>query len=226
MTTFIGSDTGPTSQRGPMTRFRRSPTRPADAAAAPSALAVPERQGPMRLWARSPEFGPYMRAVRERKRLSLGIAAHELGVSPTHLGRLERGDRGRPPTVDFLELAASVYSVPLEEMMVKAGFTEAVPAVGITDDDVDRRFANLFLFGRLRPPLADEAALNYYSHLQKRQILYFAERLEMYAQRNPLGRRWSVAELQMDRSQRPVPDDPGDEDDEQPEAEGGNDART
>lgn len=172
---------------------------PSTTSAAPALPAPPETRG-MRLWRRSEEFGPYLREIRERKRLSLGIAAHELGVSPTHLGRLERGERGRPPTVEFLELAADLYRVPLEEMLVKAGFTEAGPPAA--DDDVDARFANLFLFAKVRPPLADEAALAYYSPLQKRQIIHFAERLEAYL-RNPLGKTWSVAHLQMAPAERP-----------------------
>lgn len=156
-----------------------------------------------RLWRRSPEFGLYLRSIRERKRLSQELAAREMGVSPAYMGRLERGNAGRPPTLALLRLVAATYSVPLEEVLVKAGLKADVPESVTGQAELDDRFSRLILFDPLRPPLMDEAALDHWPPLHKSQFIHFAERLQHYLQ-NPFGRVWTVQELQLPIRERPV----------------------
>ena len=66
-------------------------------------------------------FGEYVRELRKRKRLTLK-QAEKLGVaSNAYLSQLERGHRKRPQ-LDILKRRAGVYNVPLNDLLIAAGY--------------------------------------------------------------------------------------------------------
>jgi HTH-type transcriptional regulator, competence development regulator len=66
-------------------------------------------------------FGEYVRELRKRNRLTLK-QAEKLGVaSNAYLSQLERGRRKKPHP-DILKRMADVYSVPLKDLMIAAGY--------------------------------------------------------------------------------------------------------
>lgn len=60
-----------------------------------------------------------LRELRERQGKSLREAAVNLGVAPSHLSRLERGEKG--PSADLAERAANYYGMSAELMALAAG---------------------------------------------------------------------------------------------------------
>ncbi|MDM5299488.1 helix-turn-helix transcriptional regulator [Bacillus pumilus] len=73
-------------------------------------------------------FGAYLRALREEKKLSVNQLAMYSEVSAAGISRIENGKRGipKPPTIKKL---AGALKVPYEEMMQAAGYIEeASPA--------------------------------------------------------------------------------------------------
>jgi transcriptional regulator with XRE-family HTH domain len=60
-----------------------------------------------------------LRDLRETRGASLRAAARDLGVDPSYLSRLERGEKPASPGV--LERAARYYQVEQEELALAAG---------------------------------------------------------------------------------------------------------
>ncbi|UYO35191.1 transcriptional regulator [Bacillus zhangzhouensis] len=73
-------------------------------------------------------FGAYLRALREEKKLSVNQLAMYSEVSAAGISRIENGKRGipKPPTIRKL---ASALKVPYEDMMQAAGYIEEVSSV-------------------------------------------------------------------------------------------------
>jgi len=69
---------------------------------------------------RREEFGPYLRAQREGRGLSLRGAARELGVPFSYVQRLETNRRAKPPGMPFLAKVAEVFDRPLSEVLTEA----------------------------------------------------------------------------------------------------------
>lgn len=61
-------------------------------------------------------FGRNVRRVRYRKGLTIEDLAHEVGLSYSYVGELERGLRN--PTLRVVELFASVLEVPPTDLLV------------------------------------------------------------------------------------------------------------
>ncbi|MDP2314040.1 MAG: helix-turn-helix transcriptional regulator [Pseudomonadota bacterium] len=133
-----------------------------------------------RPWRRRPEFGVYLKSQRERKRLSLRIAASAIGVSHTYLSQLEQGARVGAPTAALLEAVAATYGVHLEEVLTNAGYEAAASALVPVTDEIETEFENLLMHPSLRPALMDERVMEYIPVRVKRQWLQFALRLERY----------------------------------------------
>lgn len=72
------------------------------------------------VYPRKPEFGRYLRAQRERSRLTLRAAAGRLGVSFSKLQKMETGGRPRAVPVEFLHSLGRNYGVPADEMVRRA----------------------------------------------------------------------------------------------------------
>ncbi|MEH7634580.1 helix-turn-helix transcriptional regulator [Bacillus pumilus] len=73
-------------------------------------------------------FGAYLRALREEKKLSVNQLAMYSEVSAAGISRIENGKRGipKPPTIKKL---AGALKVPYEEMMQAAGYIEEVSSI-------------------------------------------------------------------------------------------------
>ncbi|MDM5321482.1 helix-turn-helix transcriptional regulator [Bacillus altitudinis] len=73
-------------------------------------------------------FGAYLRALREEKKLSVNQLAMYSEVSAAGISRIENGKRGipKPPTIRKL---AGALKVPYEEIMQAAGYIEEVSSV-------------------------------------------------------------------------------------------------
>ncbi|MCM3148351.1 helix-turn-helix domain-containing protein [Bacillus pumilus] len=73
-------------------------------------------------------FGAYLRALREEKKLSVNQLAMYSEVSAAGISRIENGKRGipKPPTIKKL---AGALKVPYEEMMQAAGYIEEASSV-------------------------------------------------------------------------------------------------
>lgn len=73
-------------------------------------------------------FGAYLRALREEKKLSVNQLAMYSEVSAAGISRIENGKRGipKPPTIKKL---AGALKVPYEDMMQAAGYIEEATSV-------------------------------------------------------------------------------------------------
>jgi transcriptional regulator with XRE-family HTH domain len=76
-----------------------------------------KRQG---LTMSGPEFGTYLKHVRESKGISVNQLALESGISNAQISRIENGLRGIPKPETIRKLAEALQ-LPYEEMMEKAG---------------------------------------------------------------------------------------------------------
>lgn len=81
-------------------------------------------------------FGAYLRALREEKKLSVNQLAMYSEVSAAGISRIENGKRGipKPPTIKKL---AGALKIPYEEMMKAAGYIEeASPAQVMKEEEM------------------------------------------------------------------------------------------
>jgi len=85
-------------------------------------------------------FGIYLKRLRLEKRLTLMKVREVTGISIAYLCQVERGNRP-PPHPNFLKKLASVYEVPLNEILEKAGFLkEEKPQVFSEADELEWAF--------------------------------------------------------------------------------------
>ncbi|MCY7704393.1 transcriptional regulator [Bacillus safensis] len=79
-------------------------------------------------------FGAYLRALREEKKLSVNQLAMYSEVSAAGISRIENGKRGipKPPTIKKL---AGALKVPYEDMMQAAGYIEEATSVHQHEED-------------------------------------------------------------------------------------------
>jgi transcriptional regulator with XRE-family HTH domain len=79
----------------------------------------------------SDDFAALLRRYRDRARLSCNELARAVGVDPSYISRLERGER-EPPRRRVIERLAEVLKLPLEDqdrLLVSAGYAPATVAV-------------------------------------------------------------------------------------------------
>lgn len=143
------------------------------------------------IWARRPSFGPYVRRIREEKGISLRNAAAELGVSFNYLAKLETGGRIKAPTPRLMQAIADYFGRDVNEVLREAGFQTKTPPAVRHQERVDQEFRRLMTHPEIRPLRIDAAGLDYYSPLQKLQVLELAARLE----RAMLGDGRSLSDL-------------------------------
>jgi len=86
-----------------------------------------------------PDFGAYLRHLRERQRMSLREAERESGVSNAYIAQIERGDR-RPPSADILRRLAPAYKVTVRELLERAGYLEEPEMTMSEEEMVDRAY--------------------------------------------------------------------------------------
>lgn len=143
------------------------------------------------VWSRRPTFGPFVRRIREEKAMSLRNASAELGVSFNYLAKLETGGRIKAPTPRLIQAIADLFGHDVNEVLREAGFQAKTPPGVRHQERVDQEFRRLLTHPELRPLRVDIAALDYYSPLQKLQVLELAARLE----RAMLGEGRSLGDL-------------------------------
>ena len=68
------------------------------------------------------ELGPYIRAGRREKQLSLRRLSEASGISNPYLSQIERGLR--KPSAEVLQQIARALGVPIEQLYVRAGILE------------------------------------------------------------------------------------------------------
>ena len=122
-------------------------------------------------------FGPYLRALREQRGLSLRDAAAQLGLSFAKLQKMETGGRFRLPNVAFLVAIADFYDRPAAEVLNEAGIRMIMPEALEQIVDRDGAFADLVLHPELRPTRMDLAWTQSFSTVQKNQWIEFARKL-------------------------------------------------
>lgn len=69
------------------------------------------------------DFGEYLKALREKQRMSLRDVERECGVSNSYMGQIEQGKKP-PPHPNILKKLAPVYHVPVYELMRAAGYLD------------------------------------------------------------------------------------------------------
>ena len=143
------------------------------------------------IWRFSEEFGPWLRELRTTHGLTLREAGQALGITFTRLQKLETGGRVKPPAMELLARAATLFGLPYEEVLTRAGFKMEVPT-GMRDAvRCDEAFSALALHPALRPACMDERWAEAFSRLQKAQWIQFAQNLEAHV----LGGGARIADL-------------------------------
>lgn len=80
-----------------------------------------------------PNFGQFLRSLRERRHMSLRDVERESGVSNAYIAQLEKGDRP-PPRPDMLKKLAKAYNVTVRELLLRAGYLDE-PEVTATEEE-------------------------------------------------------------------------------------------
>jgi transcriptional regulator with XRE-family HTH domain len=147
--------------------------------------APPEASAPAGLaevtWEARASFGPYLRGLREARRLSLRAASDETGISFSYLAKLETGERLSAPSLKVLQRIARFYGRDLREIMHEAGFRFELPSeIEAQIESLDAQFLRLVTHPALRPMRMDAVVMEMIPPLAKRQWIEFARRLEAH----------------------------------------------
>lgn len=132
------------------------------------------------VWRFSADFGPWLRARRERLGLPLRVAADEIQTSFTRLQKLETNGRVRAPSLELLQRIANLYGLDPEEVLLRAGFKMEVPEDLRDAMRCEDAFEALALHPDLRPNCMDERWVEAFSRMQKAQWVQFARKLEAH----------------------------------------------
>ena len=89
-----------------------------------------------------------LKRLREERGKSLRAAARDLGVDPSYLYRVERGDKAA--SAELRERVAQFYDLPSEELKMAAG--------QVPDDILEILRSNPDLVARLRKEYGDASA--------------------------------------------------------------------
>ncbi len=118
---------------------------------------------------RAAEFGKYLKELREAAGRPLRAVAPQVGVSFPHLGRIERGAVGSPPSDSILTRLASVYGRPVDEVLERAGVShEAVQPQGLPTGE--EQFKRLMLSPEFKPGGIKEEHLAFVGPALRRMI--------------------------------------------------------
>lgn len=97
---------------------------------------------------RAVAFGEYIKGLRAAR--PLRDVAPLIGLSFPHLGRIERGEVHRPPTLHVLARMATVYGVEAAELMEQAG-VRVEPERPAQFPSAEQQFESLMLCEEYRP---------------------------------------------------------------------------
>ena len=80
-----------------------------------------------------PNFGKFLKTLRERRNMSLRDVQRQSGVSNAYIAQLEKGDRPAP-SPDILKKLARAYNVTVRELLLRAGYLDE-PEVTATEEE-------------------------------------------------------------------------------------------
>jgi transcriptional regulator with XRE-family HTH domain len=80
-----------------------------------------------------PNFGHFLKSLREKQRMSLRDAERESGVSNAYIAQIEKGDRP-PPKPEILKKLSRAYNVTVRELFLRAGYLDE-PEVTATEEE-------------------------------------------------------------------------------------------
>ena len=98
------------------------------------------------------DFGQYVKRIRESAGLSREYVADRIGVHVSYMGHIENGRN--MPTPELMRGLSLALGVPLETLMVKAGYIDPTPATELAERLADRE-AKLRRIGELAKSIID-----------------------------------------------------------------------
>ena len=110
---------------------------------------------------RAKNFGKYLKSLRQESGGSVRTAATQVGLSFSHLARLERGEVGRPPPLRVLARVAALYEKPLEEVLERAGVEVNLESPDSVPSG-EEQFSLLMLSAEFQPPSMEAAHLQHF----------------------------------------------------------------
>ena len=94
-------------------------------------------------------FGSYLRGLRKGRGRSLQQVEREAGVSNAYLSLIERGLR-KPPHPDILKRLAKAYEVPVNDLLIAAGYVEDLAQKGVTKEKIEQAFEHVIRHPQFR----------------------------------------------------------------------------
>ena len=154
-----------------------------------------ERRGRSR---RAESFGAYVKSLRRSSGASLRTVAGQVGLSFPHLGRIERGEVGQPPSVHVLTKMADVYRADLLELMERAGVRYELNRPP-RYPDAKEQFERLMLCPEFITPEMKPEYLSHFPQLHRGLIRDLAAAVERHTEKRV---RW---ELRKGDDEEPCP---------------------
>lgn len=128
-------------------------------------------------------FGQYIKRVRESKSLTLTEVAEKVGMSHSHLSRIENGERKAPKTTTLKKLAEALR-IPFQEIMVEAGLVTKEDWLKMDLPDIDDNDSEVIGYDKVFAGVKDgelKESPNSYSNekeLAKEEIIPIEELIE------------------------------------------------
>lgn len=143
---------------------------------------------------RAETFGEYIKGLREATGASLRTVAAQVGVSFPHLGRLERGEVKKPPSIHVLTRMAAVYEQPLDEVLTRAGVQMDL----VLPEDFptgEEQFRRLMLAAEFIPHGMKPDYLAHFPPLHRLLIQQLVSNVERHTERRV---RWELSDAEAD----------------------------
>ncbi len=129
-------------------------------------------------------FAEWVREQRARRRWSQTELANALGVKPTHVSRIESGERGT--SVDLLIKLSEIFRIPLEEVVYMAA---GYKSPGKVQDTITKTTEKIIRGFRKRE--TKEKALTYLEYLaQQEEQANHNENPSIYSTHVEMNRGW------------------------------------
>jgi HTH-type transcriptional regulator, competence development regulator len=88
-------------------------------------------------------FGEYLKAIRQRKGVSLKKVEEDTGIPNAYLSQLETGNRRRIPGPDRLKVLANYYNVSIDQLLEKAGYLDKEDIVETLEEKIEKTFQHV-----------------------------------------------------------------------------------
>ncbi len=86
-----------------------------------------------------PNFGKFLKTLRERRNMSLRDVQRQSSVSNAYISQLEKGDRP-PPRPNVLRKLAKAYNVTVRELLLRAGYLDDPEVTATEEERVEAAF--------------------------------------------------------------------------------------